>query len=85
MEKRFKIQKIGENRYSLDVRGLTCPYPQVLVVKALESLTSGDILEIILDNPPSVESIPHALKDKGYRPLDVLSLDKTTWKITVVK
>lgn len=83
MEKRFNPQKIGEKRYSLDVRGLTCPYPQVLVVRALEGLSSGDILEVVLDNPPSVRDIPPALKDRRYEVLDVSSVGKGTWKIVV--
>lgn len=83
MEKKVNLQKIGENRYSIDVRGLTCPYPQVLVTRALEILSSKDVLEVILDNPPSVRDIPPALKDRGYDVLDVSSLDTSTWKIVV--
>jgi len=83
MEKRFNLQKTGEKRYSLDVRGSVCPYPQLLTVRALESLSSGDILEVILDNPPSVRDIPPALKEKGYEVSDVSSVDKGTWKIVV--
>ena len=83
MERKFNLQKIGEKRYALDVRGLTCPYPQVLVTRALESLSSYDILEVTLNNPPSVRDIPPALKDRGYDVLEVLSLDTSTWKIVV--
>lgn len=83
MERKYNLQKIGENRYSLDARGLTCPYPQVLVTRALESLSANDILEVTLNNPPSVRDIPPALKDRGYEVLDVASLDTNTWKIVV--
>jgi len=83
MEKRFNLQKTSEKRYSLDVRGHVCPYPQLLTLRALESLSSGDVLEVILDNPPSVRDIPPALKEKGYEVSDVSSIDKGTWKIVV--
>lgn len=83
MEKRFNLQKIGEKRYSLDVRGHVCPYPQLLTIRALGSLSPGDILEVILDNPPSVRDVPPALKEKGYEVSDVSSVDRGTWKIVV--
>lgn len=83
MEKKFNLQKMGEKRYSLDVRGYVCPYPQLLTIRALKSLSSGDALEVILDNPPSVRDIPPALKEKGYEVSGVSSVAKGTWKIVV--
>lgn len=84
MNKNFNIQKIGKNRYSIDVRGYVCPYPQLLTMRALESLSSYDILEVILDNPPSVRDIPFAIKEKGY---DVSTnqsrVAKGTWKMFI--
>jgi len=85
MEKRFNLQKTGEKRYSLDVRGQVCPYPQLLTLRALGSLSSGDILEVILDNPPSVRDIPPALKEKGYEVSNMSSVDRGTWKIVAQK
>ena len=83
MERDFNAKKIGVQRFSLDVRGLTCPYPQMLTVRVLENLSHDDVLEVILDNPPSVKDVPPALKDRGYEVLDVISLDPNTWKIIV--
>ena len=83
MERNFNAKKIDDQRFSLDVRGLACPYPQVLTVRALENLSQNDVLEVILDNPPSVRDVPPALKDRGYEVLDVISLDQNTWKIIV--
>ena len=83
MERNFNTKKIGDQRFSLDVRGLTCPYPQMLTVRVLENLSHDDVLEVILDNPPSVRDVPPALKDRGYEVLEVISLDPNTWKIIV--
>jgi len=85
MERRFNLQKIGEKHYFLDVRGQVCPYPQLLALRALGSLSSGDILEVILDNPPSMRDIPPALKEKGYEVSNVSSVDRGTWKIVAQK
>ena len=82
MEGKFELKKINEKCYSLDVRGLVCPYPQLLVTRSLNSLSQDDTLEVILDNPPSVRDIPPALKEKGYK-VNVSRLDSSTWKITV--
>jgi tRNA 2-thiouridine synthesizing protein A len=82
MSKKFDVEKIGENRYSLDVRGSVCPYPQVLTLRALSSLSSDSVLEVILDNPPSVRDIPPVLKEKKYK-VEVSDVAKGTWKIVV--
>jgi tRNA 2-thiouridine synthesizing protein A len=82
MSKNFKVEKIGEKRYSLDVRGSVCPYPQILTLRALNSLSSDSILEVVLDNPPSVRDIPPVLKEKKYI-VEVSDVAKGTWKIVV--
>jgi len=82
MSKKFDVQKIGEKLYSLDVRGSVCPYPQILTLRALNSLPSDSILEVILDNPPSVRDIPPVLKEKKYE-VEVADVAKGTWKIVV--
>ncbi|MEM2911664.1 MAG: sulfurtransferase TusA family protein [Candidatus Bathyarchaeia archaeon] len=80
----FSFKKITEGRYSLDVRGLVCPYPQVIATQTLEEkIKPGEILEIILDNPPSVRDIPQALREKGYKTIEVSNIDERTWKIMV--
>ncbi len=81
-ENRKKLKKLDENRYELDVRGLVCPFPQVLVTSSLENLSVNDILEVLIDNPPSVRDIPLSLERKGYA-VEELKVDKMTWKLTV--
>lgn len=80
MNKKLELQKIGENRHSLDVRGLVCPYPQILTLRALNNISSESVLEVILDNPPSVKDIPPVLKEKKYE-VKVSAIAKGTWKI----
>ena len=80
--KKINLQKIGEKRYSLDVRGYVCPYPQLLTMRALARLSPYDILEVILDNPPSVRDIQPALKEKEYE-VSINQIAKGTWKMFV--
>ncbi|MHA2370972.1 MAG: sulfurtransferase TusA family protein [Candidatus Hodarchaeales archaeon] len=77
------IQRISEKRYSLDVRGHVCPYPELLTLRALQSLSPNDTLEIVVDNPPSVKDIPVTLEKRGYKEIDVSRISKGTWKIIV--
>ncbi len=83
MDKKTDLQKIGERRYSIDVRGQVCPYPELLTLRALQNLSSGDVLEIILDNPPSVRDIPKTIERKGYKTPIVSAMDKQASKIIV--
>lgn len=53
----MKFEKKSESVYVLDVKGYVCPHPQIYTKKALGKLKSGDVLEVIFDNPSSGESI----------------------------
>jgi len=79
---RFRLQRIGEKRYLLDVRGQVCPYPELLTMRALKSLSSGDTLEILVDNPPSVRDVPLAMKAGGYEVGEPMTVEGG-WKLTV--
>ena len=83
MSLRIEVQRIGEGRYSLDVRGQVCPYPELLTLRALQNLSSGDILEVILDNPPSIRDIAIVIEKRGYGKPDVSNVDNETSKITI--
>ena len=83
MGKDIDLERTGEKHYSLDVRGQVCPYPELLTLRALQSLASGDCLEIVLDNPTSLRDVPLAIEKRGYGKPDISSVNKLTWKITI--
>jgi len=83
LKEKSQLRKIDEKKYALDVRGLACPYPQILVLAAMSNLSPDEVLEVILDNPPSVRDIPPALRERGYRILDLSRSNSSTWKIIV--
>lgn len=45
----------------LDLRGKVCPMTFVYTKLALEELESGQILEVILDYPPSFANVPRSV------------------------
>lgn len=44
---RFKVEKVGEGLYRLDARGLVCPYPQLLVTRALSNLSQNKLFKLL--------------------------------------
>jgi tRNA 2-thiouridine synthesizing protein A len=61
----MKFEKTDEGRYRLNVNGYVCPHPQIYTKKALEKLASGDVLELLFDNPSSGESIEAMIENDG--------------------
>ena len=61
----IKFDKKGDGVYSLDCQGYVCPHPQIYTKKMLEKIGSGDVLEIIFDNPSSSESIAEMCSGSG--------------------
>jgi tRNA 2-thiouridine synthesizing protein A len=53
----IKFERTGEGTYLLDVQGYVCPHPQIYTKKALQKLKTGEILELVFDNPSSGESV----------------------------
>jgi len=64
------FKKTEEGRYRLNVNGYVCPHPQIYTKKALEKLASGEILELIFDNPSSGESIEQMIESDGNELLE---------------
>jgi len=68
---------------TLDVRGEICPYPDVNSMTTLKQMAKGEILEILVDYPLSVERIPRSAKKSGHRVLAVDHLDGPNHRILV--
>ena len=50
---------------TLDLTGLKCPLPALKTRKALKSLKSGDVLEVVCTDPLSVIDIPNLIRETG--------------------
>lgn len=62
----MKFEKTGDATYLLDVCGYVCPHPQIYTKKSLEKIAEGDELQIVLDNPSSVETIVQMCDQVGH-------------------
>jgi tRNA 2-thiouridine synthesizing protein A len=61
----MKFEKKSEGVYLLDVQGYVCPHPQIYTKKAMEKLKTGEVIEIVFDNPSSSESISAMMDSNG--------------------
>ncbi|MEO5656693.1 MAG: ATP-binding cassette domain-containing protein [Nitrospiria bacterium] len=69
---------------TVDVRRQQCPYPLLMIKKALDGLREGDVLEAQTDHLPTArETTPRFCKDMGYG-LDVLE-EAGLWRLIITK
>lgn len=83
MSTSIDLVTLRDHVFALDVRGHVCPYPELLTLKAIQSLSAGDTLEVTIDNPPSVRDIPITLENRGLDPPEIKRLDSNTWQIII--
>ncbi|MBT3307413.1 MAG: sulfurtransferase TusA family protein [Alphaproteobacteria bacterium] len=68
----------------LDCIGDSCPRPQLMTKKALSDAAPGDVIEVLVDNPSSVEAIPPMMNDLGASHLETVKAARC-WEIYVQK
>jgi tRNA 2-thiouridine synthesizing protein A len=69
---------------TLDTLGRVCPYPLLLTKKAVEKLSSGQVLKVLCDAPASAEdSIPRYCEKSGLGFESVKLDDK--WELFIKK
>lgn len=56
---------------TLNVCGKICPYPDMDTMTTLKKMNKGEILEVLLDYPLSVERIPRNLVKQGHKLISV--------------
>jgi len=78
----MKFEKKAEGLFIMDVTGYVCPHPQIYTKKALEKMKTGDVIELIFDNPSSGESISAMCENSGNSIIEKnMNSGKYVWKI----
>jgi len=67
----------------LNLKGKVCPYTFIESMLALEEMSLGEVLRVIVDYPPAVCDVPKSLKNEGYEILEVSPMNGTDWAILV--
>lgn len=52
--------------HDLDALGLLCPLPVLKARKRLQTLASGDLLQVTTDDPAAVIDMPHFCNESGH-------------------
>ncbi len=68
----------------VDVLGDSCPRPQLMTKKALGKAAPGDVIEVKVDNPTSMEAIPPMMSELNATHLGTLKVDRY-WRVIVRK
>lgn len=55
---------------TLDAKGLACPMPVVRTKKAMDSINSGEVLEVIVTDKGALSDIPAWAKSGGHTLLE---------------
>lgn len=64
---------------TLDVRGESCPYPELYTLDAISNLESGKILEVIADCPQSFINVPESATRHGHKVLSTVKDGSTLY------
>ncbi len=72
-------------RDTLDLKGVKCPFNYVKAKLKLEELTSGDELEVYLDEGEPIENVPRSIEDDGNSVLSIDKVDDTHYRVVVKK
>jgi tRNA 2-thiouridine synthesizing protein A len=70
---------------SINIKGLVCPYTFVKAKLAIESLETGQILEILLDSEEASRNIPKSMEDHGQQVLKAEKINETDWILQIKK
>ena len=62
----------------------TCPRPQLKLKKSIKGMESGEIVEVLINHPPSLETLPELCPDIGATRLDSLK-EPNQWKLYIQK
>ncbi len=58
----------------IDARSLLCPLPVLKARKRLKSMSAGQVLKLVADDPAAVIDVPHFCNEQGYELLAVESV-----------
>ncbi|HED13889.1 MAG TPA: sulfurtransferase TusA family protein [Gammaproteobacteria bacterium] len=65
---------------SINCIGDSCPRPQLMTKKALSLAVPGDVIEILIDNPTSMEAVSTLIPELGATHLDTVKAARC-WKV----
>ncbi|MCF8177572.1 MAG: sulfurtransferase TusA family protein [Sulfuritalea sp.] len=68
----------------IDCLGVSCPRPQLMTKKAINEVAIGEVIEVLVDNPSSVEALPPLCDDLDATHLETLKASNC-WRVYIRK
>lgn len=68
----------------VDCLGVSCPRPQLMTKKAIGEVAVGAVIEVLADNPSSVEALPPMCDELDATHLDTVKAHNC-WRIYIQK
>lgn len=68
----------------VDCIGDSCPRPQLMTKKAVGEIASGEVIEVSVDNPSSVEALPPMCNELNATHLETIQ-EPRCWKVYIQK
>ncbi|MCL4747216.1 MAG: sulfurtransferase TusA family protein [Burkholderiaceae bacterium] len=66
----------------IDCRGDSCPRPQLMTRKAIGEIGAGALLEVLVDNPSSVEALPPMCHELNATHVETVK-DAHCWRVYI--
>jgi TusA-related sulfurtransferase len=70
---------------TLDIKGQVCPLTFVRSKLAIEKMSLGEVLEIIIDHEPAAVSVPRSMEHEGQSVLAVEKTGGNEWRLFIRK
>lgn len=70
---------------TLDLRGTRCPLNFVKSKLKMEEMTSGELLEIVLDDGEPVRNVPRSMAAEGHKIVGIERLEDGSFSVFVRK
>jgi len=61
----------GDTRQKIDLLGVKCPFNYVKTKLKLETMASGDTLEVLLDQGDPEQNVPRSIQNDGHKVLSM--------------
>lgn len=68
----------------VDCRGDSCPRPQLMTKKAVGEVAAGGLVEVLVDNPSSVEALPPMCNELNATHVETIK-DPACWRVYIRK
>lgn len=68
----------------VDCRGDSCPRPQLMTKRAVSEVATSDVVEVLVDNPSSVEALPPMCDEINATHLETIK-DPACWRVYIRK